>query len=210
MGLMGHVLRAVLWQGLFRPGAEWCELAREENGWRLSGAALVATGDEPSLARYEIALAPDWSTRQARIAVRAGVDERERRLRLRADDDRNWHVERDSKPGADAPADDLKAVQGLIDIDLGVTPATNTLPIRRLAPAVGRAVDVTALWVRFPELTIEPLPQRYTRTTQDRYRYESAGGAFVAELEVDDLGLVVTYEGGWQRIAASSAAAGTP
>jgi hypothetical protein len=138
------------------------------------------------------------------------VDERERRLRLRADDDRNWHVDRDSKPGADAPADDLKAVQGLIDIDLGVTPATNTLPIRRLAPAVGRAVDVTALWVRFPELTIEPLPQRYTRTTQDRYRYESAGGAFVAELEVDDLGLVVTYEGGWQRIAASSAAAGTP
>ena len=55
----------------------------------------------------------------------------------------------------------------------------------------------------FPELTIEPLPQRYLRLGERRYRYESAGGAFVAEIEVDDLGLVVSYEGGWERIAES-------
>jgi hypothetical protein len=205
---MGHVLRAVLWQGVFRSGAEWCELAREENGWRLSGTALVATGGEPSFARYDIALAADWSTHQARIELRTGVAAQERRLHLRTDQDRVWHVERDPESGADVPYDDLKAVRGLIDIDLGFTPATNTLPICRLAPAVGQAVDVTALWVRFPELTIEPLPQRYTRSSEYRYRYESAGGAFVADLEVDDLGLVVTYEGGWRRIAASTAAAG--
>jgi hypothetical protein len=57
--------------------------------------------------------------------------------------------------------------------------------------------------VRFPELTIEPLPQRYIRLADWRYRYESAGGAFVAEIEVDDLGLVTHYEGGWRRIATS-------
>ena len=62
---------------------------------------------------------------------------------------------------------------------------------------------MTAVWVRFPELTIEPLPQRYGRLAERRYRYESAGGAFAAEIEVDDLGLVTTYEGGWRRIAAS-------
>jgi hypothetical protein len=77
------------------------------------------------------------------------------------------------------------------------------LPIRRLDPAIGEAVALTAVWVRFPELTIEPLPQRYIRLAERRYRYESAGGAFVAEIEVDDLGLVTTYEGGWRRIAVS-------
>lgn len=102
-----------------------------------------------------------------------------------------------------SPAD-AEALRGLVDVDLGFTPATNTLSLRRLAPAIGSSVDVTALWVRFPELTIEPLPQRYTRLSETRYRYESASGAFVAELEVDDLGLVVVYEGGWRRIAASS------
>jgi hypothetical protein len=101
------------------------------------------------------------------------------------------------------PVDDLAALHGLVDVDLGFSPVTNTLPIRRLEPAIGEVVAVTAAWVRFPELTIEPLPQRYVRLAERRYRYESAGGAFVAEIEVDDLGLVTTYEGGWRRIAAS-------
>jgi hypothetical protein len=206
---MGHALRAILWQGLSRLGAEWCELAQENDGWRLSGTALVAVGDEPFAARYDIALAADWSTRQAHIALRTGAEPHERTLRLLADHAHGWRIERDP-PAPPLPGDDAAAVHALIDIDLGFTPATNTLPIRRLAPAVGAAVDVTALWVRFPELTIEPLPQRYTRTSQHRYRYESAGGAFVADLEVDDLGLVVTYEGGWQRIAASPAPTETP
>lgn len=78
------------------------------------------------------------------------------------------------------------------------------MPIRRLAPRIGDAVEVTAAWVRFPELTIEPLPQRYTRLADRHYRYESGGGSFVAEIEVDELGLVTEYEGGWRRIAASS------
>jgi hypothetical protein len=101
------------------------------------------------------------------------------------------------------PQDDLEALHGLTDVDLGFSPVTNTLPIRRLDPAIGESVAVTAAWVRFPELTIEPLPQRYTRLAERRYRYESAGGAFVAEIEVDDLGLVTTYEGGWRRSAVS-------
>jgi hypothetical protein len=78
---------------------------------------------------------------------------------------------------------------------------TNTLPIRRPQDAAGGSVELTAVWVRFPELTIETLPQRYTRLADRHYRYESAGGAFVAELTVDDLGLVIDYEGGWLRIA---------
>lgn len=199
---MGSDRRAVLWQGIVRPGAEWCELAAEDDGWRLSGTALVAVAGEPTTARYDIALAPDWSTREATIAVRAGGDERERRLHLHADNGQ-WRIAREPNPEPNAPPDDAEALRGLVDIDLGFTPATNTLPIRRLAPAIGESVAVTALWVRFPELTLEPLPQRYTRLSAIRYRYESAGGAFVAELEVDDLGLVVTYEGGWRRIAAS-------
>ena len=203
---MSVVLRTVLWQGIFRPGAEWCQLAREGHGWRLAGTALIAVDGEPTSVRYDIALAADWSTHEARVDLRTGGQARERWVRLRADDDRRWHAERDRESGADFPRDDSAAVRGLVDIDLGFTPATNTLPIRRLELDVGAAVDVTALWVRFPELTFEPLPQRYTRLDEYRYRYESGGGAFVAELEVDDLGLVVTYEGGWQRIASAHTA----
>ncbi len=108
------------------------------------------------------------------------------------------------------PLQPVPAIEGLVDVDLGFTPATNTLPIRRLTRAVGEAVDVTAAWVRFPELTVEPLPQRYVRLDERRYRYASSGGAFVAELEVDDLGLVVRYEGGWERVAVAFASPAPP
>ena len=66
---------------------------------------------------------------------------------------------------------------------------------------VGSSESVIAAWVKFPELTIQPLSQRYTRLAKDTYRYESNTG-FSAEIVVDDLGLVIAYPGGWERIAA--------
>jgi hypothetical protein len=45
------------------------------------------------------------------------------------------------------------------------------------------------------------LSQRYTRTAKNIYRYESDTG-FSADIKFDDLGLVVAYPGGWERIAA--------
>jgi hypothetical protein len=201
-----EILRVVLWRALQWPGADWCELTGERTSWRITGTALATVADEPAIVRYQLVLDGAWATREVEVVVRVGVDERERRLRLTADDEQLWQIQREPPAEAGATPDNTEVWRGLVDIDLGFTPATNTLPIRRLAPAVGERVDVTAVWVSFPELTIEPLPQRYTRLDERRYRYESDGGAFVAEIEVDDLGLVVKYEGGWQRIAEASAA----
>jgi hypothetical protein len=195
---MDQLLRTVMWQGIWRAGAEWCELWRSDEGWRIAGTALVSVDGDPERVQYELALDAAWATRAVRFAARGG-DGQERGARLTVDQDKVWRIER--FPASGEHGDDLGGMRGLVDVDLGFSPATNTLPIRRLAPAIGEAVEVTAVWVRFPELTIAPLPQRYTRLEERRYRYESNGGAFVAELEVDELGLVITYEGGWQRIA---------
>ena len=91
-------------------------------------------------------------------------------------------------------------MRGCLDADLSVTPATNTLPIRRLNLGIGKSKSVVA-WIRFPELTVQPLSQRYARTAENIYRYGSDTG-FSAEIVVDDLGLVIAYPGGWDRIAA--------
>ena len=159
----------------------------------------------PVLVQYVVALAADWSTRAVEIAMRSGDAIEPRKLRLTVVPHQRWQIEREPSQDESMPQDDVEALHGLIDVDLGFSPVTNTLPIRRLDPAIGEAIAVTAVWVRFSELTIEPLPQRYTRLAERRYRYESAGGAFVAEIEVDDLGLVTAYEGGWRRIAVSPA-----
>ena len=197
-------VRTVLWQRIDSPGSEWCALEREPDGWRLHGIVLTEVATSPVLVHYAVALAADWSTRVVEIAMRAGAASKPRQLKLTVAPDQQWQIEREPVPDPAMPAGrSWRRCTASIDVDLGFSPVTNTLPIRRLDPAIGEAVAVTAAWVRFPELTIEPLPQRYIRLAERRYRYESAGGAFVAEIEVDDLGLVTTYEGGWRRIAAS-------
>jgi hypothetical protein len=68
---------------------------------------------------------------------------------------------------------------------------------------VGGTESVVAAWVNLPDLAVQPLPQRYTRITNNTYRYESSTG-FSAEIMMDDLGLVTTYPGGWERIASAT------
>lgn len=89
-------------------------------------------------------------------------------------------------------------VAGCIDLDLNFSPSTNLLPLRRLSLAIGQEAKVRAAWLRFPSFALEPLDQLYRRTGEATYRYESAGGTFVAELEVNGAGFVVRYPGFWE------------
>ena len=94
-----------------------------------------------------------------------------------------------------------QAVAGAIDIDLGWTPATNTLPVRRLNLAIGESSGpVTAAWISFPNLRLQPLAQEYQRLAKDRYLYSSGEGAFKAEIVVNDRGVVLEYENFWRRV----------
>lgn len=99
-------------------------------------------------------------------------------------------------------ADDreIEACRGALDVDLGVTPSTNTSAIRRLHLAVGASAELTATWVRFPELSVEPLLQRYSRLDERTYQV-----VFHARLELDDVGLVDSYEKLFERIDAPGA-----
>lgn len=70
-------------------------------------------------------------------------------------------------------------MNGAIDIDLGWSPSTNTLPIKRLNLEIGQSSgELIAAWVRFPELTLQPLPQEHIRLAERQYRYSSRGSAF--------------------------------
>jgi uncharacterized protein len=193
------IRRAMLWRRLDQPGLERCVLERRGDGWLLQGTVLLADADEPVAIDWSVMTDAAWRTTGATIDVR-GTERETFVISVEATgDDRRWRLARGrgDDPG---PAVWLPAADGLIDVDLGFTPATNTLPIRRLALATGGGADVTAVWFRWPERDIQPLVQRYERRAADRWRYISATG-FAADLTVDDLGLVVDYDGVWRRVA---------
>jgi hypothetical protein len=182
-------LRAVYYRRLDIAGGEHCRLLQGPAGLALRGTVLLVHDEAPLEIEYEIATDAAGETRAVRVTLARGA--RVRRLELAADGGR-WRQD-----GHDAPA-----LAGCLDVDLAVTPSTNLLPIERLGLAVGQSAAVTAAWVRFPDLAVETLPQRYTRLAPQRYRYESRGGAFSAELDVDELGLPVRYPPFWERAAA--------
>ena len=90
-------------------------------------------------------------------------------------------------------------MSGAIDVDLTITPLTNTLPIRRLDLEVGRSAEIATAYVDFPAMAVSRNPQRYTRLARDRYLFESLDRDFAREIEVDEAGLVVTYPGLFRR-----------
>jgi len=158
----------------------------------LRGTILAMADDAAAEAKYELTCDQAFRTRRAQVSLRSAASERS--AAISAEDGR-W-----LENGRDAPS-----VKGAIDIDLGWSPSTNTLPIRRLNLAVGQSSgEFIAAWVRFPELTLEPLPQEYLRLSENRYRYSSRGGSFTAELLVDGEGMVLDYAGFWRRVEARS------
>jgi hypothetical protein len=186
------LLGAVLWRRLDEPSFDHCRVHEFPGGYLLAGRVLTVVDGQPAEVHYSAHCEPDWTTRETHIMVAQAT--RSRELRLRRDDAYHWWRDEQRVPEFD----------GLLDVDLSVTPATNTFPIRRMALPVGESRSAAALWVRFPELSVEPLPQRYTRLDQRRYRYESDNGAFTTEIVVDDVGLVVRYGDMWERLASSA------
>lgn len=165
---------------------EFCTLSVRTGGLSLVGTILGAEGGQPIRIEYRVLADAKGLTTAAHVRQLVGFDQRS--IALLRDEKGNWSV-------------DGKRVAGLrscSDVDLGCSPSTNTLPIRRLRLGVGSSRTIFAAWVLFPQLTVEKAAQTYARLDENTYRYSS--GTFEAELTVDDEGLVASYAE-WRRTA---------
>jgi uncharacterized protein len=176
---------SLLWRRLDRAGHEAACLLPVQQGWLLAGSAVFTNNGSPAQLQYEVICDARWRTLSA--AVTGWVGEERVEVGLEAGERHAW-----SMNGQPCPA-----VSGCSDIDLNFSPSTNLLPIRRLDLPIGGEAEVRAAWLRFPELTLEPLVQRYRRTGRTSYRYESDGGRFFRELRVNEIGFVTEYPGFW-------------
>lgn len=191
LGMTQGVEHHVLWHCSLLSSSEHASLLEAEDGHRFEGVVVVPLGDLPCHIDYALSVDRHWRPReaQAKIVTPRGV--REIHLRSRHGD--GWELD-----GVPAPHFGACA-----DIDLGWTPATNTIPIRRLKLEVGETSSITAVWVRFPELDVVRNEQRYTRLASDRWRYQS--GDYDFELVTDAAtGLVLVYGGDLWRASALS------
>jgi uncharacterized protein len=89
---------------------------------------------------------------------------------------------------------------GLYDIDLQLTPATNSLPINRCGLKDGDSQQIQVLWIGFPGLILEQQEQIYSKINNRLYKFEIPSTCFEKRLLVDELGLVIDYDNLWHRL----------
>jgi uncharacterized protein len=177
----------ILWQDVDTGALDRCRLETGPDGLLLSGVVLTAAHGTPLDVRYRVEAGPDGLTRRVELELDGGATRRV----LLADGAGTWRWD-------GGPA--LPEVAGALDVDLTVTPATNTLPIRRLAALEpGQSADLRMAWVQFPGLEVIPSAQRYQRLAPDRWRFST--GDFQADLLVDPDGLVLDYGGLFRSLA---------
>lgn len=93
---------------------------------------------------------------------------------------------------------ELGALRGCADVDLSLTPLTNSLILRRLDLAINASADVCVVRIVAPELQVQRREQRYTRTGERSYRLEEAQGE--TEFVVDQEVVVLDWPAHYRRV----------
>jgi len=194
---------ALFWRRTDTAGAEHA-ICLERGGLRARGTALCAT-PVPYACRYEVLTDEAWATTRCEVTVEGAGFVRSVRLERAAG---RWRVTateqgsldaallaaghaRANQPGCEEPL----RLSTALDIDLGGSPLTNTLPIRRLGllEQPGQRHDVEVAWILVPSLEVVPSTQTYQAERDGVVRF--ASGSFTAHITVDERGYVREYPG---------------
>ena len=88
---------------------------------------------------------------------------------------------------------------GCIEIDISLTPFTNTLPINRLKLANRERRKIAVLYIDVLKQQTRRVMQCYTRLSDGEYKYENDSNNSKSVITVDTAGLAVDYPGLFSR-----------
>ena len=199
--------RLLLWSGTDEWRAECAAVDLGANGITAGGTQLGAD-PLPYRADYELDAGDGFVTRSLLVEVTG--EGWARRIHLERDDGGAWSCDADASGDVEfpPPGGDAAALDGALDCDLGLSPLTNFMPVRRHGLHDGaESRDFLMAWVSMPDLALFPSPQRYEHVRRDAdgavVRYLDLGRheGFTAELELDRDGLVIAYPGLARRVS---------
>jgi hypothetical protein len=182
-----------MWKRLDTVGYEQVTLQEKQDGWLADGVGVWLGSDEPVRYQYWVQTDRWWRTREVVVCLQNLEDLAP--IRLISDGTGHWR---------DAYGRPVPGLDGCVDVDLNITPFTNTIAIRRLCLKPTDTETLRVAYVDVPSLQWRPVSQRYTclaRTTDEAvYRYEGLDTGFAVELRVDEEGGVIDYPGRFEQV----------
>jgi uncharacterized protein len=172
----GYTARWHRWE---HDGDETLTLRWENEGWTATGEL----GHEA--VTYVVRMSATWQVRQFLLFR----DLPEPDLWLGTDGSGRWG----EMNGAHRPD-----IDGCVDIHLGCTPFTNTLPIRRLQLDIGDAADLNVATIDVDTLGVVKIAHRYQRMSHRGWQHTDHSGT-TTDFDVDEFGLVVDVPNRFRR-----------
>lgn len=171
----------ILWTGREYYSLENCLIEIANTGTTVSSTIIGLYQQKLYRVEYRIETNSNWETR--RVEVRCQHDSLLQSFTFESDGKGNWFVN----------GKEEVRFAGCIDVDIPLTPFTNSLPINRLHLGAGNAQTIRVIYIDLLEKQIKPVQQKYVCISKTEYHYENIPNDFEANIMVDELGFVVDY-----------------
>ncbi|WP_428657261.1 putative glycolipid-binding domain-containing protein [Runella sp.] len=177
----------ILWTGIEYHSIENCVLTIKARQVLVNSTIVGLYKNIIYKVDYQIKTNQDWEAFFVKITAQLNADTKIRRFQ--SDGKGNWTVNGQL----------VEEYNGCLDIDISLTPFTNTLPINRLKLAQKEERTIQVLYVDVLGEQLKPVHQKYTRLSRTEYNYANIPKDFEATLTVDESGLVVNYPSLFKR-----------
>lgn len=177
----------LIWKGIYLNTMEHCRISHQKNLTFMNGSISGIANDKPVNVNYQISVGDDY---QIRSVIVRSVNNGKVLV----------HMTRQNNSWFGINGKHLDQFDNCTDIDISLTPLTNTLPINRLHLSPGQSKTIDVIYIDPLKNDLLRLQQRYTRFSVHNYKYENLSSKFIANLLVDDNGFIIHYPGAWERI----------
>lgn len=178
---------SLTWHSDEYSSTEHCIVRQMVSGYEILSNISGRYEDKAFEAKYLIATNNDWQTTLTKVRLDTGNKRTE--LLFVKNDNGTWYF--DGRPD--------ERFDGCIDVDIPLTPFTNTLPVNRLKMAIGGSELIKVIYIDVFE-GIRTVQQKYTRLSASTYKYENVPNDFEAVITMDDAGFILEYPGLFRRV----------
>ena len=170
----------ILWSGVEYYSLENCIIDSSDAGIVVTSTIVGSYHEKIYRVEYVIKLNSAWETQHCFLEFQ--YENEIRKLEF-LNNDGKWSLNGKYKAEFD----------GCTDVDIPLTPFTNSLPINRLKLCQSEEREINIVYIDLLENSMRHVKQKYRKISSGVYKYENIPNDFETEIKVDEEGFVVDY-----------------
>jgi uncharacterized protein len=179
----------ILWSGRQYFSLENCMITEKADRSEILSTIVGCYEDRMYKVEYFIKVNQNWETQV--IEINSHVNNSSQSIKLEKGQTEKWIRNKEID----------EQFTGCRDVDIPLSPFTNSLPIRRLKLKEKESREISVIYCDILADKIEPVRQKYTCITASHFQYENVPNDFEATILVDGSGFVIDYPELFERKA---------